>query len=95
MENQKEWYYGIIDEMESAHVIQKVLGDFIKCLNSMNLAPKEAGKMGATRVEILCKVNVECIKNSLPCSVRKSCTLGKPTRHYWMWSKVKDPQQSN
>ena len=65
-ENQKEWYYGIIDEMESAHVIQKVPGDFIKCLNSTNLAPKEAGKMGATRVEILRKVNAECIKNGLP-----------------------------
>ena len=65
-ENQKEWYYDIIDEMESAHVIQKVPGDFIKCLNSTNLAPKEAGKMGATRVEILRKVNAECIKNGLP-----------------------------
>lgn len=65
-ENQKEWYYGIIDEMESAHIIQKVPGKFIKCLNSMNLASKEAGKMGATQVEILRKVNVECIKNGLP-----------------------------
>ena len=52
--------------MESAHVIQKVPGEFIKCLNSTNLAPKEAGKMGATRVEILRKVNMECIKNGLP-----------------------------
>ena len=65
-ENQKEWYYRIIDEMESVHVIQKVPGEFIKCLNSTNLAPKEAGKMGATRVEILHKVNAECIKNGLP-----------------------------
>ena len=52
--------------MESAHVIQKVPGKFIKCLNSMNLAPKEAGKMGTTWVEILCKVNTECIKNGIP-----------------------------
>ena len=52
-ENQKDWYYRMLDEMEESHVIQKVPGDFIKCLNSMNLAPKEAGKTGATRVEIL------------------------------------------
>jgi hypothetical protein len=52
--------------MEEACVIQKVPGDFIKCLNSTNLAPKEAGKTGATRTEILQKVNTECIKNGLP-----------------------------
>jgi hypothetical protein len=56
----------MLDEMESAHVIQKVPGDFLKCLNSTNLAPKEAGKTGATRTEILRKVNAECIKNGLP-----------------------------
>ena len=50
---QKEWYYRIIDKMESAHVIQKVPGKFIGYLNSMNLAPKEAGNMGTTWVEIL------------------------------------------
>lgn len=52
-EKQKDWYYRMLDEMEESHVIQKVPGEFIKCLNSTNLAPKEAGKTGATRVEIL------------------------------------------
>jgi len=63
--NQKDWYYKILDEMEEANVIQKVPGEFLKCLNSTNLAPKEAGKTGATKIEILRKVNAECIKNGL------------------------------
>lgn len=32
----------------------------------MNLAPKEVGKTGTTRIEVLQKVNAECIKNGLP-----------------------------
>ena len=65
-EAQKDWFFSILDEMEDAHVIQKVPGDFIKALSSTNLQPKEAGKIGATRTEILRKVNTECIKNGLP-----------------------------
>lgn len=65
-ENQKEWFYGMLDKMEQANVIQRVPGKFIKCLNSTNLAPKDAGKTGATRVEILRKVNAECIKAGYP-----------------------------
>lgn len=65
-EKQKLWYYKILDEMEASHVIQKVPGDFLKCLNSTNLAPKDKGKTGASRVEILRKVNAECIRNGLP-----------------------------
>jgi len=65
-ESQKDWFFSILDEMEDAHVIQKVPGSFIKALSSTNLAPKEAGKIGATRTEILRKVNAECIKNRLP-----------------------------
>jgi hypothetical protein len=65
--------------MEEAHFIQKVPGDFIKALSSTNLAPKEAGKIGATRTEILRKVNVECIKNGLP-----------P-----FWEEVREPGESN
>lgn len=52
--------------MEKAHIIQKVPGLFIKNLSSTNLAPKEAGKTGLTRTEILCSVNAECIHNGLP-----------------------------
>ena len=65
-ENQKDWYYRMLDEMEASSVIQKVPGEFIKCLSSTNLAPKEAGKTGTTKVEVLRKVNAECIKNGLP-----------------------------
>jgi hypothetical protein len=39
--------------MENEHVIQKVPSSFIKALSSTNLAPKEAGKIGATKMEIL------------------------------------------
>ena len=65
-ENQKEWYYKTLDEMEEACVIQKVPAEFIRCLSSTNLVPKEAGKIGATRADVLRKVNAECIKNGLP-----------------------------
>ncbi|KAJ7936339.1 hypothetical protein B0H13DRAFT_1589636, partial [Mycena leptocephala] len=37
---QKNWFYDILDEMEESHVIQRVPGEFLKCLNSTNLAPK-------------------------------------------------------
>jgi hypothetical protein len=63
---QKTWFYDILDEMEEAHVIQRVPGEFLKFLNSTNIAPKEAGKTGITRTGVLCKVNAECIKNGLP-----------------------------
>jgi len=65
-EAQKDWFFSILDEMEEAHVIQRVPGNFIKALSSTNPAPKEAGKIGTTRTEILQKVNAECIKNGLP-----------------------------
>ena len=65
-ENQKDWFYHTLDEMEAAHVVQRVPGDFIKNLSSTNLQPKDAGKTGATRTEILRKVNAECIKYGLP-----------------------------
>ena len=63
---QKDWFFGILDEMEESCVIQKVPGEFIKALNSTNLQPKDPGKIGATRTSILRKVNVECIKHGLP-----------------------------
>lgn len=39
---QKEFLFGMLDDMEKAHIIQKIPADKIKCLNSTNLAPKEA-----------------------------------------------------
>ena len=65
-EVQKKWFNEILNEMEAAHVIQRVPGDFIKNLSSTNLAPKEAGKTGLTQTEVLCQVNAECICNGLP-----------------------------
>ena len=65
-EGQKEWFSNILDNMENAHIIQKVPGDFIKNLSSTNLAPKEASKRGITRTEVLQQVNQECKKNGLP-----------------------------
>ena len=65
-EVQKKWFNEILDEMEAAYIIQRVPGDFIKNLSSTNLAPKEAGKMGLTRTEVLRQVNAECIRNGLP-----------------------------
>jgi hypothetical protein len=65
-EGQKEWFNNILDDMEKSYVIQKVPGDFIKNLSSTNLAPKEAGKTGLTRTEVLRQVNRECAKNGLP-----------------------------
>ena len=65
-ENQKDWFHRTLDEMEAAHVVQRVPGNFIKNLSSTNLQPKDAGKTGAMRTEILRKVNAECIKYGLP-----------------------------
>ena len=65
-EGQKEWFNNILDDMEKSYVIQKVPADFIKNLSSTNLAPKEAGKTGLTRTEVLRQVNRECEKNGLP-----------------------------
>jgi hypothetical protein len=65
-EGQKEWFNNILDDMEKSYVIQRVPGDFIKSLSSTNLAPKEAGKSGITRTEVLRQVNQECKKNGLP-----------------------------
>ena len=65
-EGQKEWFNNILDDMEKSYVIQKVPGDFIKNLSSTNLVPKESGKTGLTRTEVLRQVNCECTKNGLP-----------------------------
>lgn len=56
----------MLDDMEEAYVIQKVPGKFIKALSGTNLQPKDAGKIGATRAEILRKVNAECVKHRYP-----------------------------
>lgn len=62
---QKEWYNKIITDMEEASIIQRVPAEFIKCLSSTNLAPKEAGKTGMTKAAVLRLCNEECIKYGL------------------------------
>ncbi|KIJ52708.1 hypothetical protein M422DRAFT_43085 [Sphaerobolus stellatus SS14] len=57
---QKDWYNKILDDMEAAEIIQRVLANFIKCLSSTNLAPKEHRKTGMTKVEVLRKCNEQC-----------------------------------
>lgn len=54
-----------MDDMEASYVIQKVPSSFIKALSSTNLQPKDAGKTGATRVEVLRMINAECIRAGL------------------------------
>lgn len=76
---QKDWFFSILDKMEESCVIQKVPGEFIKALNSTNLQPKDTKKTGAAQVEILRKVNAECIKHGLP-------------PH---WEEVQEPGESN
>src|SRR6266481_9117188 len=43
-ELQWAFFTNIIDDMEKAGIIRTVPMEFIKCLNSTHLAPKEAGK---------------------------------------------------
>ena len=60
-ELQREFFTGILDDMETAGVIHAVPAEFIKCLNSTHLAPKEAGKgLGMSREVLLRKCNEQC-----------------------------------
>jgi transposase InsO family protein len=66
-EPQREFFQGIIDDMEKAEIIQAVPADFIKCINTTNLAPKDAGKdLGMTRATLLRRCNDHCRKYGLP-----------------------------
>src|SRR6266481_1703421 len=60
--------------MEKMGIIRAVSAEFIKCLNSMHLAPKEAGKgLGMTCEVLLCECNHLCQQYGL--------SLGLPD--YW------------
>ena len=43
-ELQRKFFSDIVDDMEKAGVIHAVPAEFIKCLNTTHLAPKDAGK---------------------------------------------------
>src|SRR6266481_2973598 len=52
---------GILEDMETSGIIHAVPAEFIKCLNSTHLAPKEAGKgLGMSREALLRKCNEQC-----------------------------------
>ena len=66
-EPQRAFFANIIDDMEKAGVIRSVPADFIKCLNSTHLAPKEVGKgLGMTWEALLRRCNKQCRQYSLP-----------------------------
>src|SRR6266481_1879136 len=67
MEPQRKFFNDIIDDMETAGIIQAVPVDAIKCLNSTHLAPKDDGKnLGMTRAALLRRCNQQCQANGLP-----------------------------
>src|SRR6266481_8696253 len=67
MEPQRKFFNYIIDDMETAGIIQAVPMDAIKCLNSTHLAPKDDGKnLGMMRAALLCRCNQQCQANGLP-----------------------------
>ena len=66
-EPQRKFFSDIIDDMETAGIIQAIPADAIKCLNSMHLAPKDEGKnLGMTRAALLHRCNQQCQANGLP-----------------------------
>jgi len=63
----RRFFNVIIDDMETSGLIQAVLADSIKCLNSTHLVPKDDGKnLGMTRATLLCHCNPQCQANGLP-----------------------------
>ena len=66
-EPQRKFFSDIIDNMETAGIIQAIPTDAIKCLNSMHLALKDEGKnLGMTWVALLRWCNQQCQANGLP-----------------------------
>ena len=67
MEPQREFFSDIINDMETAGIIQVIPADTIKCLNLMHLAPKDGGKnLGMTRAALLHRCNQQFQANRLP-----------------------------
>ena len=56
-EAQKEWYYDMPDMMEEGGVIARVEADFAQCVSHTKLVPKDAGKVGMTKTEVIKKCN--------------------------------------
>ena len=66
-EPQCKFFADIIDDMEKVGVIRSVPAEFIKCLNTTNMAPKEAGKnLGMSHETLLRQCNEQCRKYGLP-----------------------------
>ncbi|KAG8975216.1 hypothetical protein FRB94_003750 [Tulasnella sp. JGI-2019a] len=65
-ETQKEWYMDVLDEMEVSGVCARVPADYVKCVSSTNLQPKDAGEPGMSRDEIVMRINELCREAGLP-----------------------------
>ncbi|KAG9023472.1 hypothetical protein FS837_005786, partial [Tulasnella sp. UAMH 9824] len=52
---QKEWWLEILDEMEASGICARVLADYVRCVSSTNLPPKDAGGEGMSRDKIIQK----------------------------------------
>ena len=66
MEPQRKFFSNMINDMETAGIIQAIPTDTIKCLNSMHLALKNEGKnLGMTWAALLHRCNQQCQANGL------------------------------
>ena len=66
-ELQQEFFLKILDDMEKAGIIHTVPADFIKCLNTTHLAPKEADKGCSLSCDALLHIcNEQCQQYGLP-----------------------------
>lgn len=56
-EAQRDWYYDMLDTMEKGEVIAGVEADFVQCVSHTKLVPKDAGKVGMMKTEVIRKCN--------------------------------------
>ena len=56
-EAQRDWYYDMLDTVEEGGIIARVEVDFMQCILHTKLVPKDAGKVGMMRTEVIGKCN--------------------------------------
>jgi hypothetical protein len=47
----------MLDQMEAGGILARVHSDYVKCVSPTKLVPKDAGKMGMTKSEVILKCN--------------------------------------
>ena len=57
IEAQRDWYNDMLDTMEEGGIIARVEVDFVQCISHTKLVPKDAGKVGMTKMEGIRKCN--------------------------------------